>query len=90
MKTILVPTDFHPAAEIAMDAAVKLARNMDAKINLMTMFKFPKFKYQLVESVVHSEEEYYNMLKTDAHREIERWKEWYPDVKIEGNMRLLI
>ncbi|HLO46101.1 MAG TPA: universal stress protein [Leadbetterella sp.] len=87
MKTILVPTDFHPAAETAMDAAVKLARNMDAKINLMTMFKFPKFKYQLVESVVHSEEEYYNMLKTDAHREIERWKEWYPDVKIEGNIK---
>jgi nucleotide-binding universal stress UspA family protein len=84
MKTILVPTDFHVAAENAMAAAVKLAKNMDAKINLMTMFKFPKFKYQLVESVVHTEDEYYNMLKDDAAREIERWKEWYPDVEIEG------
>jgi nucleotide-binding universal stress UspA family protein len=87
MKTILVPTDFHPAAEVAMDAAVKLARSMDAKISLMTMFKFPKFKYQLVESVAHSEEEYYNILKNDAQREIERWKDWYSDVNIEGSIK---
>ena len=87
MKTILVPTDFHQAAEVAMDAAVKLARNMDAKINLMTMFKFPKFKYQLVESVAHTEEEYYNLLKEDASREIKRWADWYPDVQIEGTIK---
>ncbi|MCP9770068.1 universal stress protein [Lacihabitans sp. LS3-19] len=84
MKTILVPTDFHAAAENAMAAAVKLAKNMNAKINLMTMFKFPKFKYQLVESAVYSEEEYYALLKEDAEREIKRWQEWYPEVKIEG------
>jgi nucleotide-binding universal stress UspA family protein len=87
MKTILVPTDFHLAAENAMSAAVKLAKNMDAKINLMTMFKFPKLKYQLVESVVHTEEEYYDLLKHDAAREIERWKEWYPGVQIEGSIK---
>jgi nucleotide-binding universal stress UspA family protein len=86
MKTILVPTDFHLAAENAMSAAVKLAKNMDAKISLMTMFKFPKLKYQLVESVVHTEE-YYDLLKHDAVREIERWKEWYPGVQIEGSIK---
>jgi nucleotide-binding universal stress UspA family protein len=84
MKTILVPTDFHVAAENAMTAAVKLAKNMDAQINLMTMFKFPKLKFSLVESSVYTELEYYESLKHDVEREIERWKEWYPEVKING------
>jgi len=84
MKTILVPTDFNEVAEKAMNVAVKIAREKNAKIKLLTMLHFPKLKFRLVDSAVYSEKEYHDILKIDANREIKRWQDWYPDVDIKG------
>lgn len=84
MKNILVPSDFNFAAEHAMEMAVKLAKGTKAQIKLMTMLRFPKFTFAMVDSAVHDIEDYKKNLKKEANIEIERWKGWYPDVKIKG------
>ncbi|MBK9933342.1 MAG: universal stress protein [Cytophagaceae bacterium] len=84
MKTILVPTDFNLAAEKAMSVAVMLASKIDARVKLMTMLRFPKLTCALVESSTQSSVEYLESLRGEAQREIQRWKDWYPDVEIEG------
>ena len=40
MKTILVPTDFSPHAEYALEAAAHLARRLDASIHLVHVLEF--------------------------------------------------
>jgi nucleotide-binding universal stress UspA family protein len=84
MKTILVPTDFKNAAELAIDAAVRIAQPHHATIKLLTVIHFPKAQFRLIESAVYTEDEFQESLERDANREIERWQGWYPTAKIEG------
>lgn len=84
MKTILVPTDFNLAAEKAMSVAVMLSSKINAGIKLMTMLRFPKLSFALVESSTQNSTEYLDSLRGEANREIQRWKDWYPEVDIEG------
>jgi nucleotide-binding universal stress UspA family protein len=41
MKTILVPTDFSPSAANALNLAMKIARNQEAKLLLLNVYRMP-------------------------------------------------
>ncbi|MBK6977427.1 MAG: hypothetical protein IPH28_10300 [Cytophagaceae bacterium] len=69
MKTILVPTDFNLAAEKAMSVAVMLASKIDARVKLMTMLRFPKLTFALVESSTQSSVEYLESLRGSSKRD---------------------
>jgi nucleotide-binding universal stress UspA family protein len=47
METIIVPTDFSPAAGNALDYAVELAKYFDARIVLVNAFPIPAVNYEL-------------------------------------------
>jgi|SRR4051794_16489652 nucleotide-binding universal stress UspA family protein len=44
-KKILVPTDFSPPSEAALDAAIELARKFEASIVLMHAYQIPVYPY---------------------------------------------
>src|ERR1700751_2788397 len=46
MDTILVPTDFSPAADNAVEYAVELAKHFNARIILVHAFSFPVASYE--------------------------------------------
>ena len=45
MKTILVPTDFSKSSELALEAAITLAKKFDAAIVLMHAYQVPVYPY---------------------------------------------
>ena len=47
METILVPTDFSPAADNSVDYAVELAKYFDARIILVNAFPVPVINYEM-------------------------------------------
>lgn len=44
-KHILVPTDFSPSSEAAVDAAIDLAQRFDAKVTLLHVWQLPVYPY---------------------------------------------
>jgi nucleotide-binding universal stress UspA family protein len=52
---ILVPTDFSPAADKALDAAIELARQFGGTVVLMHAYGFPSYAYAGFESLVTAE-----------------------------------
>jgi nucleotide-binding universal stress UspA family protein len=44
-KHILVPTDFSPSSEAAIDAAIDLAQRFDAKVTLVHVWQLPIYPY---------------------------------------------
>ena len=44
-KSILVPTDFEEPAQRALDLAIELAREFDAKLTLLHTYEIPRFFY---------------------------------------------
>lgn len=44
-KHILVPTDFSPSSDAAIDAAIDLARRFDAKVTLLHVWQLPVYPY---------------------------------------------
>lgn len=83
MKTILVPTDFGPVAEHALDIAVQIARLNHSQIKLLTMTEFPALEFAVVDSAVFTKEDYNKEVMNDAKREMKRMVERYSDVKIK-------
>ena len=49
-QRILVPTDFSPASEAALDAALELARKFKATVVLMHAYGAPSYAYPNIES----------------------------------------
>jgi nucleotide-binding universal stress UspA family protein len=45
INRILVPTDFGPAAEAALEAAIELARKLGATVVLMHAYGIPSYRY---------------------------------------------
>ena len=45
MKKILVPTDFSKCSELALEAAITLAKKFDAAIVLMHAYRVPVYPY---------------------------------------------
>ena len=46
MKRILVPTDFSKSSELALEAAITLAKMFDAAIVLMHVYQVPVYPYR--------------------------------------------
>lgn len=44
-KHILVPTDFSPSSDAAIDAAIDLAQRFDAKVTLLHVWQLPVYPY---------------------------------------------
>jgi len=87
MKTILVPTDFSPSADNAMNYAAQLAQMVDASILLVHVYQIPISMNDVPVLMVSAEE-----LKNNADRGLERAGEQvqknYPAIIIEKESRL--
>ncbi|MFN8354264.1 MAG: universal stress protein [Spirosomataceae bacterium] len=66
MKTILVPVDFSPASEAAVEVAAQIAKPIDATVVLLHLVKFPKLTYTVIESAYYTKDEFSRNMVKDA------------------------
>lgn len=87
MKTIVVPTDFSPAAENALSFAAQLAKKINASILLLHVYQIPVSMNDMPVLTVSNDE-----LKTNAEVALDRAKETLqktvPGVEITTDTRL--
>lgn len=87
MKTIVVPTDFSPSADNAMDYAAQLAQRVEASIFLVHVYQIPVSTNEVPVLMVSAQE-----LKNSADRGLERvsnqLQKEYPAINITTESRL--
>jgi nucleotide-binding universal stress UspA family protein len=87
MKTLIVPTDFSPAADNAMHYAAQLARQIQAGIFLTHIYQIPVSMNDMPVILVSAEE-----LKKNADESLQRCAQdlasAYPDLQIKTESRL--
>ena len=87
MKTLLVPTDFSPAAENAMHYAAQLARQIEAEVMLIHVYQIPVSMSDMPVILVSAEE-----LKRNADESLGRCAQdltsAYPGLNIRTESRL--